>query len=85
MNELSHIGRPGAGKERRIASARPRNMPLLLSASERGESSRRIFSGPGGRRKSLKRLETDKENPRKTGRLSWIVFEQAWPDLSEFG
>jgi hypothetical protein len=46
---------------------------------------RKIFSGPGGPRKFLKRLKTDKENPRKTKPSSWMVFARAWPDLVGFG
>ena len=84
MNDLNHIGRPGASEERRIASARRRNMPLQLGASERGEATEDI-SGPGGLRKSLKRLNSDEEIQWKTGPFSWELFARAWPDLAEFG
>jgi hypothetical protein len=84
MNDLSHIGRPGANEERRIASAR-RRICHCCSALLNGREERKIISGPGGPRKSLKRLKTDKGNPRKTGPLSWIVFARAWPDFAEFG
>ena len=37
------------------------------------------ISGPGGPRKSFKRLNS------KTEPLFWIVFARAWPRLAEFG
>jgi hypothetical protein len=41
---------------------------------EQGEGAK-IISGPGGRRKSLKRLETDKEIPRKSKENQAVSFD----------
>src|SRR5271163_5010009 len=84
MKDLSHIGRPGANEERRIASARRRNMPLQIGASERGEGSRRYFRARGSAQ-VLEKAQFGQGNPRKTEPFSWIVFTRAWPDLAEFG
>src|SRR5271170_7766237 len=84
MNDLSHIGRPGANEERRIASARRRNMPLQPSASERRERSRKCFRARGSAQ-VLEKAQFGQGNPRKTEPVSWTVFTRAWPDLAEFG
>jgi hypothetical protein len=85
MNDLSHIGGPGASKERRIASARRRNIPSLLSASERGERAAEEYFRARGSAQVSEKARNGQGNPRKTGLFSWIVFAQAWPDLAEFG
>jgi hypothetical protein len=59
MNDLGHFGRPG-GNEERIARCAPAHMPIA-SALLHGERGAKIISGPGGARKSLKRLNSDKE------------------------
>src|SRR5271163_940247 len=84
MNDLSHIGRPVASEERRIASARRRNMPLQPSASERRERSRRYFRARGSAQ-VLEKAQFGQGNPRKTEPCSWILFRLAWPSLAEFG
>ena len=43
------------------------------------------ISGPGGPRKSLKRLNSDKEIQGQPSRFLGNVFARAWPDLAEFG
>ena len=87
MNDLSRIARPGADEERRIASARWRicHCSSVLLNEERGAEN---ISGPGGPRKSLKRLETAKEIQGKPslvlgfslGRLgpAWLDLDSAW-------
>jgi hypothetical protein len=88
MKDLSHIGPPGTDEERRIASARRRDMPLRFGASEWKREEPKIISGPAGPRKSLKTLETAKENPRKTKRflgLSLPGLGPIWLDLAGFG
>src|SRR5271156_442120 len=88
MNDLSHIGRPGANEERRIASARIcRCSSVLLN----GESGVEDISGPGGPRKSLKGLHSDKEIQGKPSHLFgsslrglgpiWLNLDSAWIGL----
>src|SRR5271155_4742835 len=81
MDDLSHIGRPGADEERRIASARIcRCSSVLLN----GESGVEDISGPGGPRKSLKRLNSHKEIQGKPSRflgLSLRGLGPIWPNL----
>jgi hypothetical protein len=87
LNDLSHIGRPGANEERRIASARRRNMSLQIGASE-GERGAENILGPGGLRKSLKRLSSDKEIQGKPSRflgLSLRGLGPIWLNLVIFG
>jgi hypothetical protein len=84
MKDLSHIGRPGADEERRIVTARRRNTPLQLGASERGERSRKYFSARGSAQ-LLEKAQFGQGNPRKTKPFSWELFARAWPDLAEFG
>jgi hypothetical protein len=81
MNDLSQIGRPGGANEERRIAARG---SALLSGERRAEN----ISGPGGRRKPLKRLNSDKENPRKTSRflgLSLRGLGPIWLNLVRFG
>src|SRR5271170_4770439 len=90
MNDLSHIGRPGASKQRRIASARRRicHCSSVLLDGERGAED---ISGPGGPRKSLKRLNSDKEIQGKPSHLFglslrglgpiWLNLDSAWIGL----
>src|SRR5271155_3917197 len=88
MNDLSHIGRPGADEERRIASARICRRSSVLLNGERGAED---ISGPGGPRKSLKRLNSDKEIQGKPSRFlglslrglgpAWLNLDSAWIGL----
>src|SRR5271170_636003 len=90
MNDLSHIGRPGADEERRIASARWRicHCSSVLLNEERGAEN---ISGPGGPRKSLKGLNSDKEIQGKPSPLFgfslrglgpiWLNLDSAWIGL----
>src|SRR5271169_2938942 len=66
MNDLSHIGRPGANEERGIARARICRRSSVLLNGERGAED---ISGPGGPRKSLKGLNSDKEIQGKPSRF----------------
>src|SRR5271169_2505459 len=88
MNDLSHIGRPGANEERLIASARICRCSSVLLDGERGAED---ISGPGGPRKSLKRLNSDKEIQGKPSHLLglslrglgpiWLNLDSAWIGL----
>src|SRR5271156_4083030 len=70
--------------------ARAGHMPLQLSASERERGAEDI-SGPGGPRKSLKRLNSDKEIQGKPSRFlglslcrlgpAWLNLDSAWIGL----
>src|SRR5271156_5870161 len=90
MNDLSRIARPGADEERRIASARWRicHCSSGLLNEERGAEN---ISGPGGPRKSLIRLNSDKEIQGKPSRFlgfslpglgpAWLNLDSAWIGL----
>jgi hypothetical protein len=61
MNDLSHIRRPVVDEGAAALPARAGAYAVAaLCASEPGERAKNIFE-PRGRRKSLKRLKTDKE------------------------
>src|SRR5271154_1183367 len=84
MNDPSHIGRPGANEERRIASERGcicHRSSVLLNGEMR---SQRYFWARGSAQ-VLEKAQFGQGNPRKTEPFSWIVFTRAWPDLAEFG
>ena len=91
MKDLSHIGPPGTDEERRIAGARRRDIPLQFGASEWEERGAENISGPGGPRKSLKRLKTAKEIQGKPSRFLglslrrlgpiWLNLDSAWIGL----
>src|SRR5271156_424780 len=88
MNDLSHIGRPRASKQRRIANARICRCSSVLLSGGRGAEN---ISGPGGPRKSLKRLNSDKEIQGKPSHLFglslrglgpiWLNLDSAWIGL----
>jgi hypothetical protein len=90
MNDLSHIRRRGANEEFRIASAR-RGICHCSSALLNGERGAEDISGPGGRRKSLKRLNPDKEIQGKPSLFLglslrglgpvWLNLDSAWIGL----
>src|SRR5271155_2614166 len=91
MNDLSHIGRPGANEERGIARARICRRSSVLLNGERGAED---ISGPGGPRKSLIRLNSDKEIQGKSSRFLglslsrlgpiWLNLDSAWIGLGLF-
>jgi hypothetical protein len=60
MKDLSRSGPPGANEDRRIASPR-RRICHCCSVFLNEQKGAKNISGPGGRRKSLKRLKTAKE------------------------
>jgi hypothetical protein len=84
MNDLSHIGRPSASEERRIASARRGicHCSSVLLIEERGAEE---YFRARGSAQVIEKARNGQGNPRKTGPFSWIVFARAWPDLAEFG
>jgi hypothetical protein len=84
MKALSQIGRPGAHEERRILERAPAHTRLRLSASERGEESRKYFRGRGSAQ-VLEKAQNGQGNPRKTEHFPLMDFAQAWLDLAKFG
>jgi hypothetical protein len=87
MKNLSHIGPYRADEQRRIANPRPGDTPLQFGASEREGGAENSFR-PGGPRKSLKRLNSDKEIQGKPSRFlgnSLRRLGPIWLNLVRFG
>ena len=59
----------------------PRAYPIAAQRSEEGDGGRRLFSGRGGPRNPLKRLNPDKE----IQGFSFDCLWRAWPGLAGFG
>jgi hypothetical protein len=81
MEDLSDIGR-------RALRVRAGAYAIAAQCFHAGRGGAEIIFGPGGRRKSLKRLKTDKEIQGKPSRFLGSILLRLgsiWLDLAKFG